>query len=166
MNTLNKVIRIGSGAYGNVFCKIEYKAGRLSITGVEGPKRNGDAIGGCGQIIMREWGIKTYAPGWTAQLEAEFRTVWDKWHLNGMQAGSPAQTAYLDANPITVKYPESHYDRVCASLAAAGLNPDPNYIHNGKPYEYGSAWLSVDVPADVLEFLHALPDTDTAPAWV
>ncbi len=82
----NKTVHIGNGANGNVFCKITYSDdGRLSITGVEGPKRDGDAIGSCGQIIMSEWDIKIYAPGWSELLVVQFRHVWDKWHLNGMR---------------------------------------------------------------------------------
>ena len=33
-------------------------------------------------------------------------------------------------------------------------------------YKYGSKWLKREVPAEVLEFLRTLPDTDTKPAWV
>jgi len=33
-------------------------------------------------------------------------------------------------------------------------------------YKYGSEWKKEAVPADVLEFLRALPDTDVKPAWV
>ena len=33
----------------NSFCKIEYQDGQLSITGVIGPKSNGDPWGSCGQ---------------------------------------------------------------------------------------------------------------------
>lgn len=41
----------------------------------------------------------------------------------------------------------------------------------GKPcpvcgYKYGHAWKREEVPADVLEFLRSLPDTDKQPAWV
>lgn len=161
---LNKVVRIGKGASGNVFCNIKFVDGRLSITGVEGPKRNGDCVGGCGQIDMHPWGITQYAPGWSPELEAQFREVWGAHHLNDMQAGSPAQRAFLKVNPITDRL--NHYEASCAALEAADLNPDPNYLHNGKPYRYGSAWLKMDVPAEVVAFLEALPDTDITPAWV
>ncbi len=33
-------------------------------------------------------------------------------------------------------------------------------------YKYGSAWLKRAVPQDVLDWLFALPDTTTQPAWV
>ena len=161
---MSKIVHIGRGQNGNIFCKIELDNGKLSITGVEGPKANGDARGACGQIILHSWGAIEYAPGWDAVKVQQFREVWDKWHLNDMQAGSPAQTAFLVANPVT--YRLHHYEAACANLADAGLNPDPGYIHNGKPYQYGSAWLRVDVPADALDFLESLPASDLTPAWV
>jgi len=82
--------------------------------------------------------------------------LWREWHLNDMNAGSPAQEAWLKANPVTAAYPESHYDKASAALASAGLNPDPDYLHNGKPYRYGSAWLKRDIPADVVAEIEAL----------
>jgi len=33
-------------------------------------------------------------------------------------------------------------------------------------YAYGSQWLREEVPADVIEFLKSLPDTDIQPDWV
>lgn len=88
---MNKVVRIGTGPYGSVFAKIGIAGGTLSISGVEGPTRGGNARGGCGQIDMHPWNIKTYAPGWNAKLEAKFREVWSRWHLNNMRAGCEHQ---------------------------------------------------------------------------
>ena len=161
-----KIVLIGRGANGNIFANIKFIGGRLSISGVEGPTRGGDCRGSCGQIVMHEWGALTYAPGWTAALTEKFRSIWGQWHLNDMKAGSPAQTAYLDAHPVEYAYPQSHYDAACNALRAAGLNPDPSFIYGGKPYAYGHAWLRVDVPEDVIAFLKSLPDTVIRPAWV
>lgn len=68
--------------------------------------------------------------------------VWREWHLNDMTAGSPAQEAALK----TIKsdfpgYPVSWYDWACCALHDMGLQPDPNYLYNNKPYSYGSRWL-------------------------
>ena len=171
LNTLTsadftKTVRLGKGPDGHVFCKIEFADGRLSISGVEGPEANGNCRGSCGQILTSLSSVKTCAPGWTLGLIAKFRAVWKAWHLNDMIAGSPAQRLYLAANHVTCVYPQSLYVVECEALAAVGLNPDPSYLHNGKPYEYGSAGLRADVPADVLEFLRGLPDADITPAWV
>jgi hypothetical protein len=78
--------------------------------------------------------------------------IWKRWHLNYMRAGSPAQHEWLRENPIDpaeYAYPKSHYDVVSAKLEAAGLNPDPGYIYNGKPYKYGHAWLMEEIPPRV-----------------
>lgn len=158
MTTINKIIRIGlTKDSGYLWCKISYKDGRLSITGVEGPKSNGNCRGGCGQIVMHEWDFSELCDGWTPELVERFRDVWETYHLNNMQAGTPAQTAYLKANPVPNT--GNHFVNSCKALADAGLNPD-----NG--YTYGSTWLRIDVPDDVLAFLIGLPETTCTPAWI
>lgn len=170
MQSFRKVVRIGTMATrptASVFCEIKYDDGRLSITGVEGPRANGDAWGSCGQIEMslRPEDIGTYAPGWDEEKLVTFLLAWHRWHLNRMIAGSPAQMAYLRDHPITDRL--NHYTAACAALADAGLNPDPDHLHNGEPYQYGHAWLSEDVPEYVLTWLTtSLPDADQEPHWV
>lgn len=73
------------------------------------------------------------------------RSIWQRWHLNDMRAGSPAQEAWLRDNPIPeaeYQYPKSYYVVACEKLAAAGLNPD-----NG--YSYGHAWNTEVLPEHV-----------------
>ena len=159
-----KVVRLGTaktcgGRSYSVFAKIKYEDGRLSITGVEGPLPSGNCLGSCGQIIMSKPKIENLALGWHRTKLSWFWAAWDKWHLNDMQAGSPAQIAELEKHTFP-GHPESHYDWACAVLMAQGLHPDAD------GYTYGSKWLKVDVPADVLDFLRGLPDTDKTPAWV
>lgn len=176
MNNFEKILSIGKTRdCGTLYAKVEFKndapgerfkGGRLSITGVEGPMRNGDARGSCGQIVMGEWDIVEYAPGWDADAVKAFRNIWNRWHLNDMTAGSPDQEAFLRANPVTAVYPESHYTKACKVLEAAGLNPDPNYLYKGAPYKYGNAWLYEEVPVEVLEWLKGLPDATSTPAWI
>lgn len=79
------------------------------------------------------------------------KEVWKRWHLNDLKAGSPKQEEYLKNNPITSSYPESHYEKTCKVLAKKGLNPDPDYICSGKPYEYGSAWLKEKLPLEIIK---------------
>ena len=102
--------------------------------------------------------------------------IWRKWHLNDLTAGSPAQEAWLEANPIDMdaereiagaalggtgayphgsasrgaSRPKDRYTLACEKLAAVGLNPDPGYLHNGEPYSYGHAWLCRELPAEVV----------------
>jgi len=53
---MEKVMRVGTVKSGNrwasIFIKAKIDNDRLSISGVIGPLRNGNALGGCGQIDM------------------------------------------------------------------------------------------------------------------
>ena len=148
MQAFEKKSFVGLTPEGRLSVHIDWDGKNLSITGSEGRDRGG-------QIIVDPWDLQEYAEGYSPELVAQLRDIWERWHLNDLQAGSPAQTAYLDAHPVTDRL--NHYTKACEALKSAGLNPDPNYIHNGKPYAYGSAWLRVEVPEDALQFLHALP---------
>ena len=172
MQAIDKIVRLGTididGQQRDVFCKIRFSDRNLSITGVEGPKPNGDAFGSSGQIIhhmdLKYRGQLHRAPGWPPFQMAFFCEIWNRWHLNNMVRGSPAQMAFLRANPVEAVYPESHYEKASEALEAVGLNPDKS--HSGGPYKYGSAWLREEVPPDVLDFLSRLPETDKEPPWV
>lgn len=64
--------------------------------------------------------------------------IWERWHLNDMRAGTPAQEAYPN------QYGRGgSYDANLTALTDAGYNPDNGYV-------YGSKWLREDLPADVV----------------
>ena len=152
MNAISKVVRIGKIQLDprhkvSVFCKIEYRDGRLSISGVEGPRNNGDAWGSCGQIDMR---FNKYRdldfelnPAWTPSMWLKFRRTWRKWRLHDMR-------------------PECEHQR------ALGWTYDahPNEACPVCGYRIGSEWKRVEVPETVLSFLESLPETDIHPAWI
>lgn len=100
MIEFTKVINPGSGETCGgrrfqTYCEIKYKeGGRLSITGVEGPLKNGDCLGGCGQINLRC--ITKFASGWDAERLGAFMDTWQRWHLNDMQAGCEHQRKAWD----------------------------------------------------------------------
>jgi hypothetical protein len=173
---IRKVVRPGTvptygGGRMSVFVEIGYRDGRLSLSGVEGPNRSGNATGGCGQIDMgyahrdpadddTRYDAPTparafnFAPGWDRATWLELLDVWKRWHLNDMRAGCEHQRA------LGWKY-DTHRD------------PDqeaPGYPHVGLPcpecgYRIGSAWLREEVPAEVLDFLEGLPETDRPYPW-
>jgi len=68
-----------------VFCKIKIEDGKLTISGVEGPLRSGNARGGCGQINPLELDLSTLTPGWTVKKLAKFNAIWRRWHMNDMR---------------------------------------------------------------------------------
>ena len=94
---LNKVVRLGTVECGaspaGIFARVEYDGARLSIVGVVGPKSDGNARGGCGQIDPAGETFTSYAPGWDAEKVAEFAHIWRRWHLNDMRAGCEHQRA-------------------------------------------------------------------------
>lgn len=127
----------------SVFITIKWHDGKLSISGVEGPRGNGDAWGSCGQIVMGDWS------GYKAHGDSDLdmiKRLWDRWHLNDMQAGDAVQMAWLRENGHGKDYTET-----CKKLEAVGL-----LTHDG--YKYGSKWLRVEVPWCVVAYFHALPE--------
>ena len=150
---VNPVMRWTHGGRGyNVFCKITWKDGKLSISGVEGPLSSGNCLGSCGQINM-SWGeynkFNRWGPGWNKAKEKRFLEIWKEYHLNDMQAACEHQ------RELGWTYKE-HYNKdtfkgedcpVCG-------------------YSIGSAWLNKEVPEDVIKWLFNLPNSKTMPAWV
>lgn len=146
-----------------IFCRVEFDGRRLSISGVEGPLRNGNSLGGCGQILETLDRLAFYAPGWDADSVRRFKECWERWHLNDMHAGTPAQEAAVKAWLDEDNRPYD-YDRVCLMLQGKNLNPDKS--NQREAYLYGTRWLFEAVPLDVLEYLEGLPESTVKPAWV
>lgn len=104
MKPFKKQVRLGTTRIeGHVYADIIFTAdGRLSISGVIGPKANGDAPGSCGQYIVgfREYDKRghmslsdiTPAHGWDADIIRRFFDAWDAWHLNDMKAACEHMT--------------------------------------------------------------------------
>ena len=145
---MKKIVRIGVAVKNDVrpysvYCKIIIEKGVLSITGVEGPLPYGRCLGSCGQIIASEWNIVTYAHGWDSFKEKWFRAIWNRYHLNDMQAGCEHQVA------LGMTYSDNK-GCVCPICK----------------YQIGTEWNREELPSWVVEWLTALPDADMRPAWV
>lgn len=156
---MQKIVRLGSAARCPIYCRIEFTDGELSIMGVIGPTRNGDAQC-CGQIqdTIREYiadGAYVPAEGWTQALAMDFVEIWNRWHLNRMNAGTPAQMGILRAAGLP-----RNYETACNTLRRVGML---EVMRDGKPYRYGQAWIFEEVPAYVIAFLDSLPDSNKEP---
>lgn len=163
--------------YGGVtYIKIDWDGTRLSVTGVEGPKRNGDAFGGCGQIREFDGELR---PGWTREMVERLRLLWNVWHLNDMKAGCEHQRAAgWDERPIDPSKPLNSYGKHFEGQHYASWNMltwvKPSEHPDGLMtvpcpecgYKYGTAWLTMEVPDEVLNELKAFPAATTTPAWV
>lgn len=163
ISAINKVVNPGRVMVGrqnaNVFCRIKISYnGRLSITGVVGPLRSGKCRGSCGQIAdeLVDPTLKLNK-GWNPELVKSFLGVWERWHLNDMRAGTPAQEDFL--RPLGL----SGYGDMCEALKEAGLY---TVEHEGMPYRYGQGWLKEELPPHIRAFLASLPDSKITPAWV
>jgi hypothetical protein len=142
---LGKIDYNGTGRKINkVEIRVELEEGRLSICGDIWNGHHTDCIS-CGQNIDE---IASLFPH--KKTVQRIKAIWERWHLNDLKAGSPNQEEYLRRHPVQITYPESHYDKTCGILKEAGLNPDVAYLHNGKPYEYGSSWLTEELPQEVI----------------
>ena len=128
----------------------------LSICGVEAPQSNGNARGSSGQCRGVLLELDRLGDGWTQDDVTKLAEIWDRWHLNGMTAGSPAQEQWLRDHPGLGSYPAT-----AEALTNAGLNPDPD--HDG--YRYGTKWLYEELPAEVLDWLRRLPGTVRDHPW-
>lgn len=80
--------------------------------------------------------------------------LWEKYHLNGMHAGTPEQERAIEEWKAEGNRYE--YSAVCEMLKRRGLY-EVNYTglsigrrYNNEPYKYGHAWLIQELPGDVL----------------
>lgn len=145
-----KVLNFGKVDYnrsGRKNCKVtvevEIKDGELSICGNVWNPRETDCYS-CGQNLDE---LRELVRG-SAKMK-RIHAVWERWHLNHLRGGSPRQREHLKTLTFP-GYPVSHYTWACEVLEAAGLHPDTEYIHDGKPYRYGSAWLKEELPAEII----------------
>lgn len=69
----------------------------------------------------------------------EIHSLWKKYHLNDMHAGTEAQEKALDAVGLT-KY-ASDYRKCCDYLDSIGL-----LVDNG--YKFGTGWLKREIPVE------------------
>lgn len=174
---MDKTVRVGKGECGHVYAKIKIAEGKLTISGVEGPLKSGNARGGCGQIKLE--GITDYAPGWDHSLLTRFQEVWSRWHLNDMRAGCEHQRAKKwNEIPIDKSKPTNSYGKHFPGQKYSSWNMVAWVTREEHPmgllsfpcpkcgYKYGSAWLYEELPQEVVEFLGSLPETDRTPAWV
>lgn len=144
---MKKVFNFGKiDFYGNgrkinaVSVEMRYENGRLAICGDIWNAHHTDCVS-CGQNLDT---IREYVSDPTF---LELYDLWKNWHLNDMHAGTEAQEKILKEYFTDGK--RYDYETACNVLGAHGMLTDYNYIHNGKPYRYGTAWLKRDIPADV-----------------
>lgn len=84
---------IYNGTKEKAFVKIEYSDdGKLSISGVIGPRSNGNCRGSAGQCCEA---VRAGIPvkGWTDEMLQKLCDIWERWHLNDMHPECEHQRA-------------------------------------------------------------------------
>ena len=80
--------------------------------------------------------------------------VWRQYHLNGMNAGTPAQTEFVKAHRDDFSRLDFYTD-ACKALDAVGLLYDASVDRDNGPdqprgYRYGSEWLYTELPDSII----------------
>jgi hypothetical protein len=163
LTELNKVLHpcdVTMGRRYPVYVFVQYKDGRLSLSGVIGPTKGGDAQQS-GQIDMSfahrnpddnmchnpiQPSELAFQPGWTEDLWLDLLDVWKRWHINDMRAECGHQRA------MGWQYKDHHNPQTSEGEACPVCG-----------YRIGSAWLREEVPQAVLAMLASLPDADQLP---
>ena len=119
---------------------IQIKQGGLSICGnyqnnLYG-KKAGETSGQCHEEC------KEFIP-------VELYDIWLDWHLNDMQAGTPAQTKALKEKFGRSGFNYPDYTEQCKYLESIGLLVDGEY-------KYGTKWLGQELPQSVVTYLENL----------
>lgn len=159
----------GSKQMGSVFLKIVISNTNkdgityscLSISGVVGPMHSGNCRGSGGQIIedLKDPTF-TLQKEWSQEMLNKLYDIWDKWHLNDINAGCIHQDSWdTGVKDINGKY-----------LGHIDFENNPDGLL-GKPcpecgYRYGHSWLYRELPEEVVSFLNELPSSEKTPAWV
>ena len=178
---MNKILNIGIVPCGHrrarLFVRVQIEKGNLSITGVIGPLRSGNALGNCGQI---NWDFKhplhnidllttpeqmNFTKGWDAAMWLELLRIWHNWNLNNMQAGCEHQVGPEWDIDKMLRVNDGRQERagwVRNTEHPAGLLTKTCPVCG---YKYGTKWLKRRLPKSVVKFLEGLPETKVAPAW-
>ena len=91
----------------------------------------------------------------------EMYQVWKEYHLNDMQAGSPRQEGFKLAMKYMGKL--TNYDNLVDALLANDLYVDWSYVNPNTGelgYKYGSAWLTKEIPEQVIEMIQGWSDLE------
>ena len=139
-----------------VFVTVKWDGRKLSISGVEGPKRNGDAFGSCGQIADHLLGYEA------AELVdiARLRSIWLEYHLNDMQAGCEHQQrmgwGHEEIEVISYGLTTAAYQ-----MREAALDELLAAFVESRPVELGEKERALLALTDWFKDRYALPDEDS-----
>lgn len=113
---------------------------RFSMSGMSIEKGRREMTGGGQNSYELDRIVPSKDAALTPREAKELRALWDKNHLNDMNAGTHAQTAAVAEMPKEQRGMD-FYTNALAHLEERGILEDQGY-------KYGSKWLSRSVPAE------------------
>ena len=109
---------------------------------------SGEYCGGCGQCLDH------IEP--KNEEQTEFLKLCAQYHLNGMNAGTPAQTEAIKAYEAKTGK-RLDYDGAVKFLKSIRKHT-VKHPKTGQPYQYGSGWIVEELPANIEEQVNHLAD--------
>lgn len=83
----------------------------------------------------------------------EILDLWHKYHLNDLTPGTPEQMACIRVHKDEIDESLGFYTKELKLLEKYGLDV---VEYKGKPYKYGTAWLTTEIPEADLQRIKAL----------
>jgi len=137
----------------------------LSISDSIWQRDESDSLsGGQGQDTLREAlddGKLEIGNGISDSQFEKLLDIWDRWHLNDLNAGTTIQKEIIEEHEDEKKYDkfDKFLDRPVAILEDFDAQPDTETEGFGEDgYSYGSQWLFEPLPDDVIEFIEEIQD--------
>lgn len=149
---MNKTFNFGKIDYNNVGRKINlatievrFDGKRFSACGNVWNSKQTDCIS-CGQNLDDLYSYLN-----NNGLFLKIYSLWKQYHLNDLMPGTPKQMAFLS----NIKKPSNaeFYTWECEQLKKVDLLFDNL---DGKPYKYGTAWLTNEIPNDIKDDINKL----------
>jgi len=140
---LGKIDATDNGIKDNAIdINIKLKDGKFTASGAVWNRLKTDIISG-GQNIDE---IFEYFPD--NITVAKVYTIWKKYHLNDMNAGTQLQEDWLEQQRNSGELSrDASYEDTCEALKEHGLY---EVEHNNEPYRYGAAWITQEIPQSII----------------
>ena len=134
---MNRTIDLGTNGHGySATVEITLTPGRVSLVGFTTYRGEEDSGGQIDHYLTELYPDNPHI--------AELCRMWDRWHLNDMRAGCPHQESRYRRDPAERPTYANDYTGTTGDTLSGPCSECG--------YRYGTAWLSEELPADVVRF--------------
>lgn len=156
---MRKIINPGTINGSDCFIEIIYEDNKLSFVGIIGPHESECVASG--QI---EEMLDDLIPNddWVSIDISRLKEIWKKHKVSSMVLGSPRQERFIKESGLE----NADFNTIVQALNTVDLLIDKKFIYDGKPYQYATGWIDMEVSEEDLNWLDELPETKIEPAWI